>query len=82
MSNLRMRWVFRRDEIQRFFRIARVLWERGEPGKPGGGYSAKFSVALDPALVRWPARDASTDWRFTLFGVRLHYCRSYGGVFA
>lgn len=81
MSNLRIRWVFRRDEIQRFFRIARVLWENGRPGFPGG-YSAKLSLAWDWRLFRLPKRDADTDWRFTAFGLRLHYCRSYGGVFA
>jgi hypothetical protein len=49
--NMRVKWVFRCDTIQGIFRIARVMWEHGEPGKPGGGYSAKFAVALDPRLV-------------------------------
>lgn len=77
--NLRNKWVFRQDGIQRFFRIARVMWERGEVGC--GGYSAKLSVALDNSFWRGVERDAKTDWRFTLLGVRLHYCRSYGGIF-
>ena len=81
MSNLRWRWVFRRDEIQDFLRIIRVCWERGVPGEPGGGYSAKFSVALDRHLFRWFAHDGKTDWRLTVFEVRLHYCRSYAGIF-
>lgn len=79
---MRFKWVFRRDEIQRFFRIARICWERGEPGKPGGGYSAKFSIALTPRIFRWIERDATTDWRVTILGIRLHYSRSYGGIFA
>jgi hypothetical protein len=79
--NMRVKWVFRCDTIQGFFRLARVMWEHGEPGKPGGGYSAKFAVALDPRLFRPIASDADSDWRFTLFGIRLHYCRSYGGLF-
>lgn len=81
MTNLRMRWLFRRDEIQRFYRICRVCWERGTPGQPGGGYSAKLSAAWDWRLFRLPKSDAGSDWRFTLFGIRLHYCRSYGGRF-
>lgn len=79
---MRMKWVFRRDTIQGFFRLVRFLWERGEVGFGNGGYSAKLSVALDPAIIRFPQRDANTDWRFTLLGVRVHYCRSYGGIFA
>lgn len=82
MSDLRCKWVFRRDEIQGFFRLLRVMWERGTPGKPGGGYSAKFSVALSPTLFSFIERDAITDWRITVLGIRLHYCRSYGGRFA
>lgn len=81
MTNLRMKWILRRDEIQRFHRICRVCWERGRPGFPGGGYSAKLSVAWDWRLFRLPKSDAGSDWRFTIFGIRLHYCRSYGGVF-
>jgi hypothetical protein len=79
---MRLKWVFRWDDIQRFWRIARILWERGDGPGTGRGYSAKLSFALDPKLFRLPERDASTDWRFTLLGLRLHYCRSYGGRFA
>ncbi len=78
---MRVKWIFRRDTIQGFIRILRVTWERGQPGRPGGGYSAKFTVALDPALFSFIERDSATDWRFTLLGLRLHYCRSYGGIF-
>lgn len=80
MSNLRAKWVFRHDEIQRHFRIVRILWERGIPGKPGGGYSAKLAVGIGPRLFSRIERDALTDWRFTIFGIRLHYNRSYGGI--
>jgi len=76
-----LRWIFRVDTIQRFLRVARVVWERGTVGD-GAGYSAKLSFALDPQMFRWFERDAATDWRFTLLGVRVHYCRSYGGRFA
>lgn len=80
--NLRMKWIFRRDTIQGFWRIVRIMWERGEPGQPGGGYSAKLTLAADPRLFRPWRRDARTDWRLTLAGLRVHYCRSYGGTFA
>ncbi len=75
---MKARLVFRRDGIQGFYRIARMLWTRGTVGD-GRGYSAKLSLAVDWRLLDW-GRDASTDWRITLLGVRLHYCRSYGGI--
>lgn len=80
MMNLRVKRVLRVDEIQRHIRLFRVMWERGEPGKPGGGYSAKLSVALTPSLLHWGC-DSKTDWLLTVLGLRLHYCRSYGGIF-
>jgi hypothetical protein len=78
--NPRLRWVFRRDEIQRHFRIARIVWERGVPGLPGGGYSAKLSIALTPRLFLWE-RDEGHVWLLVLFGLRVGYTRSYGGIF-
>lgn len=77
----RFKWVGRLDTPQRFFRLFRICWERGNGPGFGDGYSAKLSAALDAALYRWPESDAGCDWRFTLFGVRIHYCRSYGGRF-
>ncbi len=62
---------------ERLFRIGRFLWHRGRPGCPGGGFSAKFSVAMTPRLFAW-----EKGWHslaLTLFGVRAHYQRSYGG---
>jgi hypothetical protein len=78
-ENLRVKWVLRKDTIQGFYRVARIMWEVGNPGFRG--HSCKFTVALDPKLFRWWRRDAITDWRITILGVRLHYCRSYGGTF-
>lgn len=80
-NNLRFKWVMRLDTIQRHFRLFRLLWERGNVGD-GFGYSAKFSVALDASIFRPIHRDANTDWMLTILGIRLHYCRSYGGRFA
>lgn len=80
--NLRLKWVFRHDNIQNFYRLCRVMWEQGTVGFDNKGYSAKLSFALDPAIFRWWVRDAKTDWRFTALCLRIHYCRSYGGVVA
>lgn len=79
--NLRLKTVFRRDEIQRHFRLFRVLWERGEVGFGNGGYSAKLSVALTPRLWGF-SRNESHDLLITVLGLRVGYTRSYGGIFA
>lgn len=73
MKNLRFKFVGRFDEIQRHLRLFRIMWERGTPGVDG--YSAKLAVGLQPKIFHWD------DGRLTLFGLRVHYCRSYGGVF-
>lgn len=79
-NNLRIKKVMRLDTIQRHFRLFRIMWERGKVGD-GNGYSAKLSVGLEPQISRWE-RQAGTDWLVTVVGVRVHYCRSYGGIFA
>lgn len=75
MKNLRFRRVMRFDEIQKHLRLFRIMWERGEVGVPNGGYSAKLSVGLMPKLFH------REDGRWTILGLRIHYCRSYGGIF-
>lgn len=74
------RWIFRFDAIQRHLRVARITWQRGRVGD-GEGYSGKFSIALAPRVFEW-SNLAAHDWCFTVFWLRLHYARSYGGVFA
>lgn len=76
MKNLRFKRVMRFDEIQGHLRLFRIMWERGEVGQAGGGYSAKLAVGLMPKVFHWD------DGRLTVLGVRVHYCRSYGGIFA
>lgn len=78
---MRFKSILRYDEIQRHFRLFRLLWERGEVGKPGGGYSAKLSVAVEPKLFRFE-KGVTHVWLLTLLGVRVGYARSYGGIFA
>lgn len=50
--DFRWRWVGRIDWISKRCRIMRFIWERGEVGKPGGGYSAKLSIAIRLLLFR------------------------------
>lgn len=78
-SNLRIKKVMRLDTIQRHFRLFRIMWERGKVGD-GNGYSVKLSFALEPRIFRWE-RQVRTDRLVTLLWVRVHYARSYGGIF-
>lgn len=80
------RWVWRYDPTIKLLRIVRFIWEVGQCGD-GNGYSNKLSVGLylKPKLF---GRDGifgydSALWArsVTLFGVRFHYMRSYGGMF-
>lgn len=75
------RFILRRDEIQRIIRIARITWQKGVVGFGAGGYSAKLSIAASARLFAW-SHESRTDYEVTLFGIRVHYCRSYGGIFA
>ena len=76
--NLKYKSVFRVDTIQRHFRLFRFLWQRGVVGD-GSGYSAKLSVGFVAQIISFN-RDTKTDWQVVLTGVRIHYCRSYGGI--
>lgn len=74
MANLRFKRVMRLDAVQWHFRLFRLMWERGTVGD-GSGYSAKLAVGLMPKVFH---RDGG---RVTILGLRVHYCRSYGGIF-
>ncbi len=80
MTNLRIKRVFRFDEIQGHFRLFRIMWERGVPGVPGGGHSNMLSVAVQPKLFLWDRE--GRGWLLIILGVRIHRKRSYGGIFA
>ena len=79
--SLRFKPVMRFDEIQRHLRLFRLLWERGTPGVPGGGYSAKLAIGLRPRLFE-REREYGKAFLITILGLRIHYSRSYGGIFA
>lgn len=70
------RLILRYDPPNRLLRLCRWTWRVGTMGR--GGYSAKFTVGLRPALFAF-ARDLD-GWRLTIMGIRLHYDRAYGGV--
>jgi mono/diheme cytochrome c family protein len=61
-------------------RLGRYVYAKGTPGVPGGGYTAKLSLALTPRLFRIE-RDYG-EFGITLFGVRIHHLKSYGGWMA
>jgi hypothetical protein len=79
--SLRFKPVMRFDEIQKHLRLFRLLWERGTPGTPGGGYSAKLAIGLRPRLFE-REREYGKAFLITILGLRIHYSRSYGGIFA
>lgn len=74
------RWIGRRDSIQRHVRLWRFTWRRGAVGL-GTGYSVKLAIGLTPVLWRY-RRDARFDHELIVLGIRIHYSRSYGGIFA
>jgi hypothetical protein len=74
------RWIMRLDTVQRIYRVARFTWSRGIVGN-GKGYSAKLTFALTTEWFPYWTNEFH-DWFFVLFGLRIHYCRSYGGRFA
>lgn len=72
-----LKWVGRWSPDERMLRVARLVWRRGEGPGFGKGFCAKLSLALRPKLIGF-----SRGWHefeFTVFGVRVHYQRSYGG---
>jgi hypothetical protein len=78
--SLRFKRVMRSDSIQKHFRLFRLLWERGTPGKPGGGYSAKLAIGLRPRLFE-REREYGKAFLFTILGLRIHYSRSCCGIY-
>ncbi len=73
--------VMRYSPSERIFRIGRLIYQGGPrgslPGRPGGGYSAKLSLSLEPRLFGFAREHGS--WAVTLFGIRVHHLKSFGG---
>ena len=74
---MKIKTVLRYDPSNRLLRLARLMWQRGSVGN--GGYSAKLSVGLRPALFAFH-RDWD-GWRIIVAGIRVHFQKSFGGVF-
>ena len=74
---MKVKSVLRSDEWK--FRIGRLMWTRGTVGD-GNGYSCSLSLALFPRLLAWyKSRD---EWCLIVAGIRWHFQRSWGGLFA
>jgi len=74
---MRVRWIGTYDPPNRLIRLIRCLWTHGTVGD-GKGYSAKFTIGLRPRLFMW--RRESDGWLLTLFGLRLHHKKAWGGI--
>lgn len=74
---MKLKPMFTVDQFWRV-RLFRIIWERGVVGD-GQGYSAFFSVSLEPRL--WRHERPLYGWAYTILGLRLHYQRSYGGSY-
>lgn len=76
--------VMRYDPNARLLRVCRwggnVFDSARSKFDSGFFYSWKFSIGLRPSLFNW--RRELDGWLLTVFGIRLHYCRSYGGMYA
>lgn len=78
-ASMKIQRVMRWDPVAKLLRLGRLIYDRGTVGD-GKGYSAKLSLALTSRLLRF--RREFRGWIVTVLGVRVHYCRSYGGRFA
>lgn len=77
---MKLRWVLRYSPPERLLRIARIVGTVGQVG--GGGYSYKLSLgfALSPIWYRVRFRRELYGWILTVFGLRIHWRKSYGGI--
>lgn len=76
---MRLKTVLRWDAQRRMLRLARVLWQTGPVGLDPNAYSAKLSLALHLWPLFWFSREYF-GWTLTLFGVRVHFLKAYGGI--
>lgn len=74
---MKFKSVMRWDKNNQIFRIGRFLWSVGKVGD-GKGYSNKFSIALTPRVFSW--HKGRWEWLVTIFGIRLHRRKYYGGI--
>lgn len=81
--SFRIKRVLRSDPNARVFRLFRMMWETGSVGFDPDAYSAKLSIGLRPRWFDLDRRDyhGSPFFILTLLGVRVHFARSYGGIY-
>lgn len=65
------------DSRAKLLRLGRLVWKCGEGPGFGKGHCSMLSLALTPKLFGF--RREHFDTFVTLFGVRLHFQRSFGG---
>lgn len=72
-----LRWIGRIDPRERIVRLWRLTWWKGTPGYDGG-HSTKFTLALSAKPFGFSR--GWREWILTVFCLRLHWQRSYGGA--
>jgi hypothetical protein len=76
-----LKWVGTWSPREKMLRVCRFVYRGGPrgslPGQPGGGYTAKLSLALRPSLFSF--KRSRHEWEATLLGVRIHHQKSFGG---
>lgn len=74
---MKFKWVGRIDSTQKILRLFRLMWTRGTVGN-GYGYSSKFTLAMSrkPFGFHREFREVF----LTIFWLRFHLQRSYGGI--
>ena len=77
---MRLKTVFRWDGGNRLFRVARLIWRRGQG--PGHGYPRNYDASLSLAFCPpwWLGFRRETEgWRLWFAGCRIHRDTSWGG---
>lgn len=76
---MKFKYVFRKAHNRNLFRLFRIIYKRGlGAGHGGNNYHVSVSLGLIPKLISFN-KDID-EFMFTLFGFRVHYQRSYGGI--
>ena len=74
---MNIKFVFKRSRETKLFRLFRITGCVGTVGN--NGYSWQFSIGLCPKLFKF--KKSIDDYNLTIFGIRFHFMKSYGGIF-
>ena len=75
---------FRRDDEGGMNRLGRLMWDRTAdlPGESIQGSPMSFKISLAWLhRSRWSIVTEPDGWIVSVAWIRVHYCRSYGGIF-